>query len=117
MSRTLVIASIFALAVPAIGCGGSPPPPAPPPPAPPVATAEVVVETEPPPPPPVQVEVVPAPPSAEFYWTPGYHRWYNGAYVWVPGRHVRRPYANATWVGAHWDHRGGRHYWIEGNWR
>ena len=57
MSRTLVIASIFALAVPVIGCGGSPPPPAPPPPPP--ATAEVVVETEPPPPPPVQVEVVP----------------------------------------------------------
>ncbi len=115
MSRILVIASIFALAVPVIGCGGSPPPPAPPPPPP--ATAEVVVETEPPPPPPVQVEVVPAPPSAEFYWTPGYHRWVNGAYVWVPGRHVRRPYANAVWVGAHWDHRGGRHYWVEGSWR
>jgi len=115
MSRTLVIASIFALAVPVIGCGGSPPPPAPPPPPP--ATAEVVVETEPPPPPPVQVEVVPPAPSAEFYWTPGYHRWVNGAYVWVPGRHVRRPYANAVWVGAHWDHRAGRHYWVEGTWR
>src|SRR5271165_3754372 len=55
--------------------------PGPPPPAPPQAQAEVVVQGEPPPPPPVQVEVVPAPPSAEYYWVPGYHRWWGGRYL------------------------------------
>jgi hypothetical protein len=116
MSRVVVIASILALAVPTIGCAGSPPPPAPPPPEP-TAEAEVVVETEPPPPPPVQVEVVPPPPSVEYFWTPCYHRWVNGRYVWVTGRYVRRPYATAAWAPAHWEVRGSRHFWIEGRWR
>jgi hypothetical protein len=79
--------------------------------------AEVVVEAEPPPPPPVQVEVVPAAPGAEWYWTPGYHRWWHGQYVWVAGRYQRRPYAAAVWAPAHWEVRGRSHVWVEARWR
>jgi WXXGXW repeat (2 copies) len=112
-SRTLAIVPIFALS---IACGSSQPPP-PPPPPPPQAQAEVVVEGEPPPPPAVVVETVPAAPGPEFFWVPGYHRWWGGRYVWVTGRYERRPHSAAVWEGAHWEARGPRHVWIEGHWR
>ena len=86
------------------------------PPGPPVQ-GEVVVQGEPPPPPPAQVEVVPAPPSPEYFWVPGYHRWYGGRYVWVAGRYERRPHPAARWEGAHWEVRPNGRVFVEGRWR
>jgi hypothetical protein len=114
-ARSFVLASLFALSVPAMGCAAevqtAPPPPVP------AEEAEVTVETEPPPPPPAQVEVVPASPGVDWYWTPGYHRWWNGRYVWVTGRYARRPYTAAVWVTPHWEVRGRSHVWVGGRWR
>ncbi len=82
----------------------------------PAVEGEVVVSTPPPPPPP-QVEVVAASPGPEYYWVPGYHRWYGGRYIWVRGRYERRPYTRAHWEPAHWEARARGHVWIEGRWR
>jgi hypothetical protein len=105
------------LALIALPMGGCYAEAGPPPPAPPQAQAEVVVQGEPPPPPPAQVEVVPAAPSAEYFWVPGYHRWWGGRYVWVGGRYERRPHAEARWEGAHWEVRPNGRVFVEGRWR
>ena len=111
-SRPRALASlVFVCIVPLAGCSAHATV------APPAVEGEVVVESPPPPPPPVEVEVVPAPPSPEFYWVGGYHRWYGGRYVWVRGRYERRPYAAARWEGAHWEVRGRGRVWMEGRWR
>ena len=114
IARHLVVASLFALAIPSMGCAAEVQATAPPPPP---VEAEVSVETEPPPPPAPVVEVVPASPGVEWVWTPGYHRWVNGAYVWVGGRYQRRPYAAARWEAPHWEVRGRSHVYIYGRWR
>jgi hypothetical protein len=111
ISRAFVLSSVVALAVPVSGCYAEATVPAP------VVSGEVVVEGEPPPPPPAPPEVVPAPPSAEVVWVPGYHRWYGGRYVWVTGRYERRPHPAARWEPAHWEVRGRGRVWIEGGWR
>jgi hypothetical protein len=79
---------------------------------------EVVVEGPPPTAPAVVVETQPPPPSPEHVWIVGYHRWDGPThrYVWIPGRYERRPHPGAQWKPAHWEPRGGRHVWIEGNW-
>ena len=84
--------------------------------APPVQ-GEVVVQGEPPPPPPAQVEVVPVAPGPEFFWVPGYHRWWGGRYVWVAGRYERRPHPAARWEAAHWEVRPNGRVFVEGRWR
>jgi hypothetical protein len=111
ISRSVLLASAFVLAVPMMGCAAEVTATVPPP------QGEVVVESEPPPPPPVQTEVVPAPPAPDYYWVVGYHRWYGGRYVWVPGRYERRPHAQAQWETAHWEVRGRGRVWVEGRWR
>ena len=57
-------------------------------------------------------------PGSGYVWIPGYHRWDERAYVWVPGRWDRAPRANARWVPARWV-RDERHGWylVEGRWR
>ena len=108
-SRTLVIASLLALAVPVLGCASSPPPPpAQPPPPPLAATARSGRRCRATAPATVQVEVVPG-------------RTFCGVLLdaRLPSlveRSLRlglRPlpapsYAAAAWVPAHWDHRGGQ---------
>lgn len=44
------------------------------------------------------VEVRPAPPSSDFVWVFGYHRWDGRRYVWVGGRWDRPPHRGAVWV-------------------
>ena len=69
------------------------------------------------PPPPPPVEVVGVAPSHRHVWIPGYHRWENRAYVWVPGRWALRPRARAKWVPGRWDRHTKGWYWVEGRWR
>jgi|SRR5579863_1193337 hypothetical protein len=104
--------SLLALtALPMGGCYVEPGPP------PPQGQAEVVVQGEPPAPPAAEVEVVPAAPSPEHVWVPGYHRWWGGRYVWVAGRYERRPHPAARWEGAHWEVRPNGRVFVEGRWR
>ncbi|MGH7296388.1 MAG: YXWGXW repeat-containing protein [Polyangiaceae bacterium] len=115
ISRKLVLASLFALSVSAMGCTATVS--AVPPPPPPPVEAEVTVEGEPPPPPPAPPEVIPAPPGPEFVWRPGFHRWVGGRYVWEAGVYMRRPRVEARWEPAHWEARGRVHVWVSGRWR
>lgn len=57
------------------------------------------------------------PPQHGFVWISGYHRWDGGRYVWVPGRWDRPPRPHARWVPAHYVHRHGGWFFIEGRWR
>ena len=79
--------------------------------------AQVVVRIGPPPRRPV--EVAPARPVEHpgYVWTPGYHRYEGGHYVWVPGRYVEPPRPRARWVPGHWSARRGGYVWVEGHWR
>jgi WXXGXW repeat (2 copies) len=76
--------------------------------------AQVVIRIAPPAP---IVEHPGPPPSRDFVWIAGYHRWDGGRYVWVPGRWERPPHPHAHWVAAHWAHRHGGWVLIEGRWR
>jgi len=76
--------------------------------------ADVIVRVAPPRP--LVEHRVPAP-GRGYVWTPGYHRYDGGRYVWAPGAWVMPPRGRAHWVPAHWTrHRGG---WVlvEGHWR
>jgi len=67
-------------------------------------------------PPPAPKEVVPVAPGPGYYFIPGYWSW-NGAWVWVPGRWVVRPWNGAVWVSGHWAKRGHGYIWVGGHWR
>ena len=77
------------------------------------AAADVYVRVGPPRP---EVEAPPPRPGVGFVWTPGYHRWDGGRYVWVPGAWVRPPRPRAHWVRAHWVHRPRGWVLVEGHW-
>jgi hypothetical protein len=57
------------------------------------------------------------PPGRGYVWTPGYHRWDGGRYVWVPGAWVLPPRPRARYLAPHWVHRRGGWVFIEGHWR
>jgi hypothetical protein len=84
----------------------APAPPAPTPPQPqgPVAAAPY----EPPPPP---VEVIPASPGPDYYWTDGYWDWGPAGWIWIGGRW-------AVGFGPGWIGPGHPwHGWGHGRWR
>ena len=58
------------------------------------AQAQIIIVA---PPEPI-VEPVPVAPYRGAVWTPGYHRWQRGRYVWVGGHYVRaRPGFRYVW--------------------
>jgi hypothetical protein len=75
--------------------------------------SETVVTDAPPTP---HVEVVGAPPGAEYVWMPGVWQW-HGAWVWAPGRWGVPPRPNAVWVTGQWTRTGQSWTWIRGYWR
>ncbi len=79
------------------------------------ANAQVYVRIGPPPP---RREVIVTSPGRGYVWQAGYHRWENGAYVWVPGRWVLppQPYYH-HWVPGHWRQTPRGYIWVEGHWR
>ncbi len=64
-----------------------------------------------------QEDVVGVAPGPDYVFIRGYWDWGGGAYVWVPGRWVERPYANAVWVEPRWRHANAGWYREEGHWR
>lgn len=77
------------------------------------APSAAVVEGAPPAP---RVEMIPVAPGPDHFWVGGYWRW-NGAWVWVGGRWVARPWYGAVWVGGHWARHGRGYVWVDGHWR
>ena len=78
--------------------------------------AEVgVVIGEPPPPP--RVETVPVAPVTGYVWRPGYWRWDEGRYLWIPGAYIVAPQPLAAWISGHWVPAGGGWMWVAGYWR
>jgi hypothetical protein len=69
------------------------------------------------PPPPPKVEVVPVAPVVGYMWRPGYWRWAEGRYVWIPGAYVVPPRPSAVWIPGHWTPGGGGWVWVAGFWR
>jgi hypothetical protein len=69
-------------------------------------------------PPAPRVEVIGVAPGPGFVWVRGYYRWAGGAYLWVPGRWARPPYAGAVWVPGRWAHHPRQGwYYVDGRWR
>jgi WXXGXW repeat (2 copies) len=69
-------------------------------------------------PPAPRVEVIGVAPGPGFVWIRGFYRWNGGAYLWVPGRWERPPYARAVWVPGRWvRHPRQGWYWVDGRWR
>ena len=73
-----------------------------------VVGGPAVVVTAPVAPPPPRVEVIPAPPSADMIWVPGYWHWDGGHHVWMGGRWEARR-GHEHWEPHRWapDNRGG----------
>src|SRR5262244_2772616 len=69
------------------------------------------------PPPPPKVEAVPVVPVAGYIWRPGYWRWEENRYVWVPGAYMTAPRPHVVWIPGHWTPAGGGWVWVAGYWR
>jgi hypothetical protein len=69
-------------------------------------------------PPAPRVEVIGVAPGPGFVFLRGYYRWYDGAYLWVPGRWERPPYERAMWVPGRWrQYPNQGWYWTDGRWQ
>ncbi|HYP16886.1 MAG TPA: YXWGXW repeat-containing protein [Opitutus sp.] len=83
----------------------------------PVATAtgqSTVIVTQAPPT--VQSESIPARPSSQHVWVPGYWTWRNSRYEWVAGRWTVPPRSGVTWIPPRWEQEGGAYRYYEGYW-
>ena len=69
------------------------------------------------PPPPAKIEVAPVIPVSGFVWHPGYWRWEEGRYIWIPGAFIAPPQPRAIWVPSHWTPAPGGWVWAAGYWR
>lgn len=67
-------------------------------------------------PPAPQFEVRPHPPAPGLVWQPGYYRWRNGEYVWIPGVWAHPPARHALWVPPRWVHGHRGWYSTPGHW-
>jgi hypothetical protein len=67
-------------------------------------------------PPPLPVYVQPAPPGADYIWTPGYWAWGDDGYYWVPGTWVLSPSPGLLWTPGYWGWGGGAYIWHAGYW-
>jgi hypothetical protein len=67
-------------------------------------------------PPPLPVYVQPAPPGADYIWTPGYWAWGDDGYYWVPGTWVLAPNPGLLWTPGYWGWGGGAYIWHAGYW-
>jgi len=76
----------------------------------------VVIAPDQPPVP--RVEVRPAPPGPSVVWVGGNWRWAPAEknFVWVPGRYVEPPRAQAAWVPGRWMHRPDGWVFEDGRW-
>lgn len=61
-------------------------------------------------------EAVPARPSQQHQWLPGYYVWQNNRYEWMAGHWEVPPRANATWVNPRWVAENGNYRFYEGYW-
>jgi hypothetical protein len=93
---------VFSLSLTLLLAACSPPPP---------GAAFVKLE-----PPRERVEDPGRPPAPGYAWLPGYHRFEEGRFVWVPGRWEKRPRPEAKWKPGRWASSLKGWFWIEGRW-
>jgi len=67
-------------------------------------------------PPPLPVYVQPAPPGADYIWTPGYWAYGDDGYYWVPGTWVLAPEPGLLWTPGYWGWIDGAYLWHAGYW-
>jgi hypothetical protein len=67
-------------------------------------------------PPALPVYVQPAPPGADYIWTPGYWAWGDDDYYWVPGTWVLAPTPGYLWTPGYWGWDSGAYLWHAGYW-
>ena len=67
-------------------------------------------------PPALPVYVQPAPPGADYIWTPGYWAWGDDDYYWVPGTWVLAPTPGFLWTPGYWGWDSGVYLWHGGYW-
>ncbi len=67
-------------------------------------------------PPALPVYVQPAPPAADYIWTPGYWAWGDDDYYWVPGTWVLAPTPGYLWTPGYWGWSSGAYLWHAGYW-
>ena len=67
-------------------------------------------------PPALPVYVQPAPPAADYIWTPGYWAWGDDDYYWVPGTWVLAPTPGYLWTPGYWGWESGVYLWHGGYW-
>jgi hypothetical protein len=67
-------------------------------------------------PPALPVYVQPAPPAADYIWTPGYWAWGDDDYYWVPGTWVQAPTPGYLWTPGYWGWSSGAYLWHAGYW-
>ncbi len=67
-------------------------------------------------PPLLPVYVQPAPPAADYIWTPGYWAYGDDGYYWVPGTWVLAPEPGLLWTPGYWGWEGGGYLWHGGYW-
>ena len=81
---------------------------------PPPGSQSLVVYQAPPAAP--KQDVIPAQPSPQHVWQPGYRTWKEGnSWVWVPGRWAVPPYPYGTWIPNYWSYRYGYYHWAPGH--
>ena len=68
------------------------------------------------PPPAIPAYDQPAPPGADFLWTPGYWAWAKGDYAWIPGSWVRPPRPGLLWTPGYWRWVDGAYGFVPGYW-
>ena len=67
-------------------------------------------------PPPLPEYTQPQATRANTIWTPGYWRYAQTGYYWVPGAWVSPPYAGALWTPGYWGADGQRYRFHQGYW-
>lgn len=75
--------------------------------------ADQVITREPPEP---RVEDIPDPPFGDAVWIAGHWSWTGRRYVWLSGRHVRRPAPGLFWYQGGYVVRGDGYMYLAGRW-
>ena len=70
-----------------------------------------------PPPPPLVAGAVGYAPGPGYAWAEGFWDLRGGRWFWVGGQWARRPHPRAVWVQGYWSPYGRSHRWHRGYWR
>ncbi len=82
--------------------------------APAAAPGQTIIVQQAPPAP--REESMPARPSEEHVWVPGYWAWQYNQYTWVEGHWAIPPREGLTWIPPRWEQEGNGYRFYDGYW-